>query len=175
MQQGRVAEAQETLTKSLEANPENLKARQVLVGLLVESRHNDEATALLQEGLKLSPEQSGFSKALARLQVEAGDSSAGLKTLEQGLPYAGDEAEYHAFYAALLQRDGRHDEAIQHYLTALRTDPAMPSWLVGVGISLQTQGKTTDAVEAFQRAKDTGQLTSQLNQFVEQRLSQLKR
>ena len=174
LQQGRVAEAQDALYKSLEANARNLKARQSLVGLLVESKHDEEANQLLKDGLKLSPEQSGFSMALARLQVESADNKAARDTLELGLSYAGDDADYHAFYAALLQRDEQHDAAIQHYLTALQTNPAMPTWLVGIGISLQVQGKLNDATAAFQRARDTGQLTPQLTQFVESRLRQIK-
>lgn len=174
LQQGRVAEAQDALRKALESDPHNLKARQALVGLLVEGKHNDEAMALLQEGLKLAPEQSGFSMALARLQVEAGDAKSGSDTLERGLQYAGEDADYHAFYAALLQREERHDAAVAHYLTALKSNPAMPSWLVGIGISLQAQGGLADASEAYQRARDTGQLTPQLLQFVEQRLKQVR-
>lgn len=174
LQQGRVSEAQDALNKALALNPGNLKARQTLLGLLVESGRADEASQLLRDGLALSPEQSGFSMALARLQVEAGDGAAALGTLREGLPHAEEDAEYHAFYAALLQRDEQHADAVQHYLTALRSNPAMPAWLVGIGISLQAQGNTGDAAAAFRRAQETGQLTPQLAQFVEQRLKLLK-
>lgn len=175
LQQGRGNEAKQSLRRALEASPNNVKARQMLMGLLVESNNLEEASALLREGLKLSPEQSGFSMALARLQLENGDAKGGMATLEQGLQSAGDEPQYHAFYAALLQRAERHEEAVRHYLVALRSDPAMPTWLVGIGISLQAQGKDADAAEAFRRARDSGLLTPQLVQFVEQRLNQLNR
>ncbi len=174
MQQGKSNEAKQSLRQSLEANPGNIKARQVLVDMLVEGSYFEEATALLHEGLKLAPEQSGFSMALARLQLDRGNTAAALVTLEQGLQAAGDEPQYNAFYAVLLQRAQRHEEAVRHYLVALRSDPMMPTWLVGIGISLQAQGKNVDAAEAFGRARDSGQLTPQLGQFVEQRLSQLK-
>jgi MSHA biogenesis protein MshN len=144
------------------------------VDLLVEENNFEEATALLREGLKLTPEHSGFSMTLARLQLDTGDTSAAMATLEQGLQAAGDEPQYNAFYAVLLQRAQRHEDAVRHYLVALRSDPMMPTWLVGIGISLQAQGKNADAAEAFGRARDGGQLTPQLGQFVEQRLNQLK-
>jgi hypothetical protein len=51
----------------------------------------------------------------------------------------------------------------------------MPNWLVGIGISLQSLGREADAVEAFQRAKDGGQLPAAFIAFVYQRLVQLKR
>ncbi len=174
MQQGKGNEAKQSLRKSLEANPGNIQARQILVDMLVEGSYFEEATALLHEGLKLAPEQSGFSMALARLQLDMSNTPAALLTLEQGMQAAGDEPHYNAFYAALLQRVLRHEEAVSHYLVALRSDPMMPTWLVGIGISLQAQGKNLDAAEAFGRARDSGQLTPQLSQFVEQRLSQLK-
>lgn len=174
LQQGRVAEAQGVLEQAVGVNPANHDARQLLVGVLVDGRRNAEAMALLQSGLEVAPEQSGFSMALARLQVESGDRAGALRTVEQGLASAGDEAEYHAFMAALLQRDGRHDDAIPHYLTALRSNPAMPTWLLGIGVSLQAQGKPGDAAEAYRRARATGQLPPELDQFAEKRLEQLR-
>ncbi|HEY3325697.1 MAG TPA: tetratricopeptide repeat protein [Novimethylophilus sp.] len=174
LQQGRVAEARSTLWQALDETPSNHNARQLLVGLLVESKRNGDAAVLLQDGIKLAPEQTGFVMALARLQVEAGNRQISLQTLEQGLKYAADDADYHGFYAALLQREERHEEAVANYLAALRQDPANISWLVGVGISLQAQGKYADAREAFDRARQLDQLSPELATFVDQRLSQLK-
>ena len=175
MQQGRATEAKEDLRKSLSENPLNHVARQLLVGLLVEDSHQDEAITLLKDGLKLAPDQARYALVLARLQVETGDRQAGMATLESGLPQAGNDAEYHAFLAALLQREERHDAAVEHYLVALKGDPAMPNWLVGIGISLQALGKTADAAEAYARAQESGMLTSDLQQFVDQRLKQIKK
>ena len=175
VEQGRGGEARETLRKSLDANPRNVESLQLLVSLLVEGRNIDEALPLLREGLKLMPERSGLSMTLARLQVDRADAAGALATLERGLPSVRDDPEYHAFYAALLQRAGRHDEAVVQYLSALQSDPAMPNWLVGIGISLHAAGKDADAAEAFQRARDGGRLPSQLAEFVDQRLGQLRR
>lgn len=174
LQQGRVTEAKDTLLQALAENPANHNARQLLVSLLVENKRSAEALSLLQEGVRIAPEQSGFVMALARLQVEAGDRMSSLKTLELGAKYAAEDAEYHGFYAALLQRDARHEEAVAHYLTALRGNPANNSWLIGVGISLQEQQKNADARDAFERARQSGQLSPELLAFVDQRLKQLK-
>jgi len=175
LQQGRVAEAQGLLEQSLEHNPLNHNARQLLAGLLLDNKRSAEATALLQEGVKLAPDQSGFVMALARLQVESGNADAGLQTMQNGLQYAASEGEYQGFYAALLQRAEQHDAAVTHYLAALRTDPANASWLIGVGISLQALAKFSDARDAFERARQVGKLSPDLMRFVEQRLAQLAR
>lgn len=174
LQQGRVAEARDAFMLAVQEDPANHNARQMLAGLLVESKRSGEAMEVLQDGVRIAPEQSGFTMALARLQVEAGDRDTALQTLEQGAKYAGDDAEYHAFYAALLQRSGRHDEAVTQYLASLQTDPANTNWLVGVGISLQEQGRYADAREAFERARMVGGMVPELAAFVDQRLSQLK-
>lgn len=174
VQHGMDKDAQLSLRLSLKANPGNDKARLMLAGLLTSGNTLPEAAALLREGLKLSPSETAYSMALARLQIESGDANGAVNTLTQGMPGAGDDPQYHAFYALLMQRARQHDEAVKHYLVALRGDPAMPAWLVGIGISLQAQGKNADAAEAFQRAKDGGMLSQQLVEFIDQRLSQLK-
>lgn len=174
-QQGQGKDARELLAKSLEASPQNVAARQLLAGLLVEANKLPEALTLLRDGVKISPDQSTMWMNLARLQLEFGDTDAATATLEQGLGAASEDAQYHAFYAALMQRAGRHDAALKHFLVALRSDPSMPNWLVGAGISMQALGRDTDAVEAFQRAKDGGQLPAVFTSFVDQRLAQLKR
>ena len=174
-QQGHGKDARQVLLKSLEASPRNAAARQMLVGLLVEGNSLAEASELLREGVKVSPEHSRLWMSLGRLQLEYGDAAGAMATLEQGLPSATDDAPYQAFYAAVLQRAGRHEDAVKHYLIALRSDPSMPHWLVGIGISMQALGRENDAAEAFQRAKDGGQLPAAFIAFVDQRLAQLKR
>ncbi|WP_137719862.1 tetratricopeptide repeat protein [Methylobacillus flagellatus] len=173
LQQGRVAEAQALLSQALTADPRNHDARQMLVGLHLDNQRHVQAIALLQQGLQQDPKQTGFSMTLARLQLEAADLTGALVTMQQALPYAADDADYHGFYAALLQREGSHEAAAQHYLTALRTRPENASWLIGLGISWQASGKLADAREAYQRAQQDPGLSSQLAQFVDQRLKQI--
>ena len=173
LQQGRVSEAQENLTQALEANPANQDARQTLAGLLLDNKRNDEAKATLAAGLSITPEQSDFRMALARLQIEAGDRSTALATLEQGLPYAKNNAEYQSFTATMLQRAERHDEAINHYTTALSLNANNPSALIGLGISSQVVGNLESAKEAFTRAQTSTTLTPELSTFVNQQLKQI--
>jgi MSHA biogenesis protein MshN len=174
LQQSRAAEAQQALRKSLGANSANHSARQLMANLLADSGNDSEAEALLHEGLKFAPKHSGFNLALAHLQFTQGQKEEAISTMEQGLASAGDDADYHAFFAGLLQNLGRYPEAIQHYITALRSNPAMPNWLIGVGVSLQATDKKNDAAEAFQRAIDTGELSSEVVQFAEQQLKVLR-
>lgn len=173
LQQGRVTEAQESLGESLRAAPDHVASRQTLAGILVEKKQYAQAEQLLRDGLGRGGSQPEFAMAVARIQVERGDGGGALETLQQNLPSGKDHAGYQAFLAALLQRQGQHKQAIEHYQAALRLAPTA-SALVGVGISLQAENRLTDALEAFKRAKNRGGLSAELQGFVEQRLGQLR-
>jgi MSHA biogenesis protein MshN len=75
--------------------------------------------------------------------------------------------------AVALQRLGRNEEAVAQFIQALQSNPGMPTWLVGLGISLRAIGKTAEAYEAFARAKSTGLLSAELATYVDQQLQAL--
>ncbi len=181
LQQGHMTRALESLAHALQLDASHIAARQAIVGLLVEAQRFDEAEHQLQAGLHLDPNQPGLVMMLARLQVERGDTHAGLGTLQRGLPdamaradYVTEQADYQAFLAALLQREGQHGAAIKHYMQALNKTPQSGIWLMGIGISLQAENRLPEAQEAFNRAKASNTLRPDLQMFVEQRLKQIK-
>ncbi len=175
MEEGRVAEARDNLDNALATEPGNAAARQLLAGVLIDGKKIPQAEAVLQAGLALTPEQAGLAMLLARLQVDQADLPGALATLRKTQPYAADNADYQAFMAALLQRAGQHEEAIERYRNALRRNPSSGPWLVGLGISLQAENRPADAQEAYGRAKSSGGLNAELQAFVDQRLKQIQR
>lgn len=174
LQQGRAAEAMENLKQALEHSRQNHAARELLAGLLINADHNSEAAALMREGLTIAPSHTAFAVILARTQVSSGGKEIALQTLEQSLPLAGRDPQYHGFLAALLLENGRHAQAVEHYIVALQSDPLNPTWLIGIGISLEAINKSNDAAEAYQRAIATGRLTPGLAKFAEQQLSKIR-
>jgi MSHA biogenesis protein MshN len=174
LHQRRLADSQEGFQAALNIYPGHLGARQALVGLLLESRKPDEAERLLQEGLAIAPAQSGFAMTLARLQVNRGDAVLAVATLKKGLEHVQGGADYLAFLGALLQRLGRHEEAIEQFQAALRVRPASGVWWLGLGISLQAANRTADAQEAYRRARTSSDLSPELTAFADQRLRQLQ-
>ncbi len=174
LHQGRLAEAQAGFQAALSLHAAHHGARQALVGLLIEDRKFSEAERALQEGIALAPAQTGFAMTLARLQVDRGDDAQAVATLEKGLGYARTHADYLAFFAALLQRQARHDDAIAQYQAALQLKPAAGVWWLGLGISLQAVNRAADAQIAYRRARATNSLNADLASFAEQRLRQLQ-
>ncbi len=175
LQQGFTTRTIESLTQALRLDPSHVAARQTMVGILVEDKRLDEAEHWLQEGLNLDRGQSNMAMMLARLQVERGDAHAGLETLQGSLSSTTENADYQAFLAALLQREGRHKEAIDHYTQALRQAPQSGLWLMGVGISLQAENRLQEAQQAFKQARESKTLRPDLQAFVEQRLQQTRK
>ena len=172
--QGRMGEAQSTLEDALKIDARHLGARQALLGILVDGRRLAQAEQLLQDGLSLNIAPATLAMALARLQVEGGDQAAALATLDRYLPQGRGNADYQSFLAALLQRAGRHGEAIEHYQAALRSQPNRAVWWMGLGISMQADKRLAEAEQAFVRARTNPGLSPELQAFVDQRLKQLQ-
>ncbi|MFA6970321.1 MAG: tetratricopeptide repeat protein [Gallionella sp.] len=173
MQHGHTADAVAGYEAALRMDAGYDQARQALVALLMESRRGMDAERVLQDGVKSKPANYGFAMLLARLQVERGAVEPAMATLEKSLPYAETQADYQAFFAALLQRLNRNDEAIRHYQIVLRLAPNNGIWLMGYGISLQAVQRNTEAKDAYRRALDTHTLSPDLQAFVRQKLKGL--
>ncbi len=170
MQQGRVTDAMDRYQAALKLDEKHATARHALIALLLENKRGDEAEQVLREGLRISPEQYKFSILLARLEVERNAVPEALATLQKYLPYAGQQADYQAFLAALLQRQDQHKEAVVHYQLALRGVPNNGIWLIGYAISLQALQRNADAQAAFKRALETNTLSPELQALVQQKL-----
>jgi MSHA biogenesis protein MshN len=173
VQEGRTNDALAGYENALLADPTYKPARRAWTGLLVSLKRNDEAEHVLQKGLRHDSHDTFFAMLLARLQVERGDIPLALETLQKTLPYAGEQADFQSFVAALQQRQGHHDEAVAHYQIALKLVPNNGLWLMGMGISLQALQRKEEARDAYQRALASNSLSAQLQAYVRQKLKEL--
>ena len=173
MNQGRIGDAIAGLRAVLELDGSHVSARLSLAGLLVEQKRLDEAQATLSEGLSQSPGEIQLPIRLARVQAERGDLRGAADTLQKAAAQGFGSAELRALHAAILQRLGRHREAAEEYRAALRLSPQSGVWWMGLGISLEAEGRDAEAREAFQKARASGALSAELERYVEQKLRQL--
>lgn len=170
-QQGKTNEAVEIYRAALLQDAGNDTARQAMVDLLLKSKRNADAERALQIGLKNNPKNSAYSMQLARLLAEKNDIQLALDVMQRALPYAAAQADYQALYASLLQRQGRHSDAIAYYQKALGLKPGSGEWLMGMGVSLKALGRADEAGNAFKHALETTTLSPQSRAFVEQQVS----
>ncbi|UOD28861.1 tetratricopeptide repeat protein [Massilia violaceinigra] len=173
LQDGRVSDAVAQLEQALALEPRHEAARQTLVGIHIEQGRTPEAMRLLQAGLALDTRQPAMAMLLARMQIDAGGS--GVETLMASLPAAGGNGEYRAFLAGALQRERRHQDAVEQYQAALRSAPENGVWWMGLGMSLEAEKRLPEALAAFERARAAGNLSAELQGFVERKVGALGR
>lgn len=172
--QGRTQDAQAALEETLRLDPKHLAARQALLGIYLQDKRYTQAEQVLRDGLRQNHAVAPLATALAGVQLERGDPAAALATIEEYAPQAVGNAEFQGIHAALLQRLGRHAEAITQFQAALKMQPKRANWLMGLGISLQAEKRYAEAEQAFTRARAGNGLTPELQAFVDQRLQQVR-
>jgi MSHA biogenesis protein MshN len=164
------ATAMQSLRRTLELDPELVKARQALLSLLVSGKQWAEAQQVVQSGLALDPAKSGWALILARLHFELGDTPAALETLEHYAAHAGRDADYQGFFAYLLQKQQHPAEAAERFKAALALRPSEGRWWFGLGLALEGAGKRSEAKEAYAKAREVGNLPPDMAQVIEERL-----
>jgi MSHA biogenesis protein MshN len=171
---GRVSEAEDQLAAALRADPAHAAARQAYVSLLLEQRRLELAQRLLREALAINPEQPTFALAAARIHAGQREYSAALEVLERAGPAPGNP-DFQAMRGAVLQRLGRHGEAVDAYQQAVRGGAAQPAttW-IGLAISLESLGRKNEAATAYRRALAGGPLAQEAREYAENRARSLE-
>lgn len=164
----------EGLKQAVQMSVRHDGAREAVISQLINQGQTDEAMAYAIEGLNDNIAQPALAMTLARLQLAKGQTKPAIATLQMSASYAGVSSEYHAFLAALLQRDEQHKEAVEQYEAALQKTPNAGIWLMGLAISYQALQRNSEAQDAFRRAKSSNALTPDLVAFVDTRLAQLQ-
>lgn len=174
-QQGRVNEALAALESALKIDALHLPARQLLISLLLENKRHEDAIRELRQGLINEPGQLNFSMILARLLVERAKLTEAIEVLQKNAGLAQERPDYLAFLAALQQKTGHHKEAILLYRQALRVHSQNGAWWMGLGISLQAETNSQEAIDAYKQAKQQPGLSAELHAFIDQKISQLQK
>jgi Tfp pilus assembly protein PilF len=172
--QGQPDQAQKSLREALEIQPQHVQARLALAKLLVDRTQSNAAAELLADGMMLLPHQTSFTLALAPLWFQSGQQEDAIALLAQQAKLTNNNPQFHAYYASQLLRLKRHVDAATQYRIALRGDPSVEDWLIGLGLSLQGAGYNKEALDILRRAYDTGKLSGQKKDLVEQMIAGLK-
>lgn len=172
LRRGAAGEAGDLLRAALKLNPAHVAARQTLLAQLVEQKQWQNAETLALDGVGLLPHRSDWAMLAARIMYEQGDTDEALDTLNQYAAAGRQNADYQILHALLLQRAGRNADAANCYRTALVLRPNEGRWWYGLGRALDADRRDAEARQAFEKARDTGNLPAELQQSVERRLRQ---
>jgi MSHA biogenesis protein MshN len=132
----------------------------------------DDARDLLREAVAANPSHAPFTLALARIHAEQQDYAGALGVID-GAGTAAQSAAFQNLRAVVLQRMGRHAEAVAAYQQALGSGPQSATAWMGLGISLEALGHRPEAAQAYRRALGAGALAAEAKEYAEARMKAL--
>jgi tetratricopeptide (TPR) repeat protein len=145
---GRLSAAVEAFRSVFEADPTLLQGRQLLGLVLVELGRDAAAIPHLEASANAAPDEPAVLFALGRAYTRLGDARAGeiaerLAKIPQGQPL------WHQLRGLALQREDRHQAALQAFETALALNAGLPQISVNIGVSRLALGDRAGARQAF--------------------------
>ena len=154
--QGRQAEAEQLLRRSLSARPKQPHVQVHLGRLLAEAGRHQEAIDLLRAAVDAQPDHFDALVILAQVQFTTGDLTGAETNYRSALQLVPTSPAALLGLGVLLNQTRRPAEAEPVLRAAAANTAKPPSWQAKVarslGLSLDLQGKTEEALEAWQRA-----------------------
>ena len=160
------------LTQTLKYQPEWIKARQKLAALYYGRGDTRKAIATLQDGLVLDGDQPDLRLTMAKLLVNESQQQAALNVLSR-MPKK-NHSGYLAMRGALAQQLNNNELAMSSYKLLVTEEPYDGRWWLGLGIALERRDEAEKALNAYQQALLMGRISSQSQQFIQQRLALLE-
>jgi tetratricopeptide (TPR) repeat protein len=134
---------------------------------------DDDAIKHYAEAIRIKPDYLIARQALAKALILQGRADFAIEQLEKCLQLAPDSAELHATIAYPLMLKGRYDEAIAHVREVMRRQPNSADAYHMLGTVYQRQGKSPDAIEAFNKAIELAKIAGD-EELISQIQEQLK-
>ncbi len=168
--QGKVAEGLDAFYTAVKNDEGHVKARATLAVKLIDQNQREQAVTTLEEGLRLYPDRTEWTRLLAQAHIDAGNLFAAREVLEKSVPAISADPDYHALYAALLQKMTQHQQAALIYRNLLNAYPDNGIWWMGLAISLEALSRNRDALFAYSNAMKGHSLTPGTHQYIAQRI-----
>ncbi len=143
--------------------------------LLFEQGRATEAIELVERARSEAPRNGPLLMAHARLLERQGALDRAIGLLEQSRLAVTEAPDVHALVAAYHQRAGDHAAALDRYEAVLRRFPEEPRNWMGLGISLEALGRSTEARDVYRIALQVGDLPGGTRRWVMDRLAALGR
>jgi tetratricopeptide (TPR) repeat protein/predicted Ser/Thr protein kinase len=136
---------------SLRLEPTNLFAMLSKAATLARQGQVDAALTMAQAGLRAHPRERSFADLIGKIHYDLGEYAAAERAFRTSIRIQPDVVDAYANLNAVLQRQGRGDEALAVLQQGLQVRPN--AWLYGnLGNALFSRGDYIGAVAAFENA-----------------------
>lgn len=147
--------------------PNHVAARELLAELLIKNEKLQQAKEILDAGLKRYPGYIPFVKLKAYIYAKKGNAYLAIELLENNKPAdISEDPDYYTLLANMYQEQGKNTLAAEIYYKLTKVQPENAAFWVGLATALEASNKHNAAIEAYQKALDTGNLPIELRDFV---------
>lgn len=162
IEQGRHAEAAETLGAALRINPRSAVCAMRLGYALVAAGRNAEAERPLRVAAQLDPRNSECWDILARCLLLQDKLRAAIECHKRAVSISPDDTPFWNSYGTTLLQFGEVDEALSCFKRALSIDPSFAKGHYGMAQALFRSHRIPEAIEAYDRylSKEPGNISA---------------
>jgi tetratricopeptide (TPR) repeat protein len=122
-----------------------------------QQRRYDDAYREATESLRISPGSAGMHELLGLILILRRDYPAALPVMEKAAQEAPDNSQIRYFYGRLLYSTGHYPEALQEFLSSLKSHPSQVKALENLGLCYEALQEFPEAAEAYQKAIKYGE------------------
>ncbi|MCU7554694.1 tetratricopeptide repeat protein [Alteromonas sp. ASW11-19] len=163
-----------TLMRELaEAQPDNVAVRKKLAAVLFANGQAGPARDQLIATLDKFPADHSVRLMLARLYQQQGQTEQARQVLATAEDYLPVSTDLIAFRASLAQTEQRFEQALTDYHLLVARAPDESRWWLGVATSADHLGQAKVALNAYRQALSRGELNTDVQQFMRQRITVL--
>lgn len=165
--------ALQTLDSFVFQYPHAHQSREALAKLLLQQGERDRALQVAEIGLNVAPAHPAYKKVKARILFDQGYVTDALQVLSHFVPAVHQDPEYHDLMATAQLADRQYSAALTSYQALLQQDANVGRWWYGMATALEALDRGPDAITAYERATQQGDLSMMLRQRSQQRVQEL--
>ena len=168
---GETKAAEDAWKRAIAANPADPAPRQALLRFLLEQKRFDEAFNLTEASLRYAPNDANLLIDRGLLALQRGNADEALANWNQVLKIEPRQVYAHLYLAHELDREGKADEAAEHYWNYLQkigqqpSERPAPDVLIGIVLRMadcQSRSSKPDiALKSYQMAEKLAAQTGQ--------------